>query len=147
MTDPAASLGAPLSTHPDAVLVISRTEPRPVVFARSAGTIQTLEGQVRYAEGDAILTGPKGEQWPVARARFDAAYLPLAPDGGGRDGLYQKQPQRCWALVLIGDRTVPLSSGRGSLKGKAGDVLLEYGPGDRSIVAADIFAALYSPAK
>jgi hypothetical protein len=38
---------------------------------------------------------------------------------------------------------VTLSDGRGTLRGNAGDWLVEYAPGDLAVVDAPIFAATY----
>jgi len=48
---------------------------RRVHFAAAAGQLQTLEGPVAYAAGDAIVTGVAGEQWPVPADSFAAANL------------------------------------------------------------------------
>ena len=42
--------------------------------ATTAGSIQTLEGPVSYAAGYYIMTGPKGEQYPITPQRFKELY-------------------------------------------------------------------------
>jgi hypothetical protein len=41
--------------------------PKPVQHetAQTAGTVETLEGPVRYEAGHKIMTGPKGEKYPI----------------------------------------------------------------------------------
>ncbi|NML63067.1 hypothetical protein HHL21_18675 [Massilia sp. RP-1-19] len=51
-----------------------------VRFAAAAETVETGEGPVDAAPGDAIITGAAGETWPVARAVFALRYRHLAGD-------------------------------------------------------------------
>jgi len=73
-----------------------------VHFAPAAGQLQTLEGPVAYAAGDAIVTGVAGEQWPVPADSFAAKYRPAtdaqSPD---RDGLFVKRPAIVQARQLL----------------------------------------------
>ena len=39
-------------------------------IAQQAGTVQTLEGPVNYQTGHYIMTGPKGEQYPITPKNF-----------------------------------------------------------------------------
>jgi hypothetical protein len=114
-----------------------------VSFARSAGYVDTLEGRVRCRPGDAIVTGVRQEVWPVARETFDSNYEPVPPTRMGTDGTYRKRSREVWALELDGPAEVELSSGRGALRGVAGDFLVEYTAGDLAIVGADIFSRAY----
>ena len=114
-----------------------------VTFAPSAGTLATREGDVRYAAGDALLTGEAGDRWPVARATFDAGYEPIAPTVAGRDGTYRKQPRDVLAKQLAAPLSVELSAGRGTLRGVVGDWLVQYAPGDVAVVGGSIFARTY----
>lgn len=43
-------------------------------FAEEPGTINTLEGDLHYSKGDAIITGTHGEKWPVRRLLFNETY-------------------------------------------------------------------------
>ena len=114
-----------------------------VEFASARGTLATREGPVAYAEGDALLTGIEGERWPVPRQRFDETYEPVAPLRTGKPGWYRKRPQIVWAKLMREPFTVALAGGRGTLRGSAGDWLLEYAPGDQSVVSAAAFAETY----
>jgi len=115
----------------------------PVEFAAAAGTLVTREGPVAFVPGDALLTGIEGERWPVPRERFDATYEPVAPLRPGKPGHYRKRPQIVWAKLMREPFSVELGDGRGTLRGSAGDWLLEYAPGDRSVVSATAFARTY----
>src|SRR5579863_5524759 len=77
-----------------------------VVFARSAGSIQSLEGANRYGAGDALLTAAGGERWSVARERFDARYRPLPPLPHGAEGAYRNLPLRVLARQIPASFTV-----------------------------------------
>jgi hypothetical protein len=114
-----------------------------VEFAPASGTLATREGPVAYAQGDALLTGIEGERWPVPRQRFDETYEPVAPLRPGKPGQYRKRPQIVWAKLMREPFIVALADGRGTLRGSAGDWLLEYAPGDQSVVSAAAFAKTY----
>lgn len=114
-----------------------------VEFAPAPGRVRTLEGEVGHEAGDAILTGLRGERWPVARARFEATYEPVPPTRRGLPGTYRKLPLRVLARRLDTPFAVPAGPGADPLRGEAGDWLLQYGPGEHGIVAADIFEATY----
>ncbi len=114
-----------------------------VSFASSPQIVDTLEGPVRCAPGDAIVTGVKGEKWPVQRRRFEKTYVPVQPTRLGQAGLYCKKPREVKAGRLVQDYQVTLSEGRGVLNGLVGDILVEYSEGDQSIIAPDIFEKTY----
>jgi len=69
-----------------------------VEFAEKNGVIQTLEGDVPYKARDAILTGIKGERWPIERSKFDEWYCPVE----GSQGRYRKSKS-----VLAKQMTIP----------------------------------------
>ena len=48
----------------------------PVIYAtaETPGTINTLEGPVKYQAGYKIITGPKGEQYPIPPEKFAGLY-------------------------------------------------------------------------
>ena len=114
-----------------------------VHFASAAGALMTREGEVRYAAGDALLTGADGDRWPVSRAYFDGAYEPLAPLRAGSDGRYRKRPVVVLAKQMGAPFAIALSDGCGTLRGSRGDWLVQYAPGDCAVVAQAIFAATY----
>jgi Peptidase family M41/PGDYG protein len=117
---------------------------RDVTFARTAGVHETLEGPVLYNAGDAIVVGEKGESWPVKRETFDRLYEPVGNNKPGQDGRYRKIVKDVLALQLDEAKRLDLPSGRGLLRGRAGDWIVDYGgDGDMAVVAADAFAATY----
>lgn len=132
-----------LSAEPKAIRVRKRPVTRAVAFAASDGVCKTLEGDVAYRAGDAIVTGERGEQWPVARAHFLAAYRAVDPGREGEDGRYTNRPATVLALQLEADGTVRAGIDDDILQGKAGDWIVEYQDGSHSIVRADIFSDGY----
>jgi hypothetical protein len=55
-----------------------RVRKKPIVLdaevATEDGEIETLEGTHAYKKGDVIMTGTRGERWPVKREIFDETY-------------------------------------------------------------------------
>ena len=119
--------------------------PVAVSFAAAAGEIPTLEGPVRCAAGDAILTGVQCEHWPITRAQFEASYEPLAPLAMGEDGLYVKKPLAVEARQLDHATSVDLAQQQGCLHAKPGDWLVSAPDGAQWVVADEIFRASYAP--
>jgi hypothetical protein len=124
------------SKRPDTLLV---------EIAPAGGVLATLEGNIAYMAGDALLTGPAGDRWPVGRCHFDAAYVAVPPTIQGQSGRYRRKPNVVWARQMTDAFEVALD-GRGVLRGKAGDWIVQYGPADQSIVEEHIFAQTYVPA-
>jgi hypothetical protein len=116
---------------------------RQVVFAPVVGSIETTEGTVRHAAGDAILTGEAGERWPVSRATFESLYEPTDSQNMGEDGLYRKISRKLLVLHVADRARIDLSQGRGVLLGNAGDWVVDYGDGDMAIVGGEVFARTY----
>lgn len=114
-----------------------------VRFAMHEGVCQTLEGPVAYQPGTALITGYKGEQWPVEAPTFLTTYAPVNNDIMGKDGLYERLPQRLMACKLNAPMDVVLGDNRGVLHGRTSDWLVEHPSGSRAIVAADIFPTYY----
>ena len=114
-----------------------------VAFAAADGVVETLEGAVRHAAGDAILTGVHGERWPVRQEAFAASYDPVAPARPGQPGTYVKHPVTALALRLHTVMTVPVGRHDDPLRGRPGDWLLQYEDGSHGVVGDDIFRATY----
>ena len=133
-----------LATDPRAQRVRRRPVTVQVDFAGSDGTLETLEGAVRYRAGDALLTGSGNDRWPVARDVFNGSYEPVAPCATGSPGEYCKRPQTIYAR-RISDHpfTVTIGDGRDRLSGQPGDWLVQYGPGHYGIIAASRFEETY----
>ena len=114
-----------------------------VSFARQAGELISLEGPNRYQTGDAIISGSTGSRWSVSRDRFAAKYQAVPPVTDGEDGAYAARPVPVLARQFDQPFTAERSAGGDRLSGNAGDWLLQYGPGDFGVAAAERFARIY----
>jgi hypothetical protein len=114
-----------------------------VRFAQQAGFIATLEGAVACSPGDALVTGTRGEIWPVTRCAFEQKYEAIPPTIMGSCGRYRTRATAALALRLTGPVNLALPSGKGILQGHAGDWLVQYGEGDQSLVNSLIFEETY----
>jgi hypothetical protein len=131
-----------LQSHPDRVIARKRPVALQVEFAAGPCMVQTKEGAVAAATGDAIITGTAGERWPVGPKRFSAAYRPVPPTVAGQSGTYETLPAEILALRMTGTFEVLLTGGS-RLRGERGDWLVDYGDGSLGIVAAALFLATY----
>ena len=114
-----------------------------VEFARQAGDLISLEGPNRYQVGDALITGSTGSRWSVSRDRFDAKYEALPPTRMGDDGRYAARPVPVLARQIHEAFSAERSAGGDRLQGKAGDWLLQYGPGDFGVAGQERFKRIY----
>jgi hypothetical protein len=135
-----------LAADPRALRVCKKPDPVRAEFARADGVCDTLEGAVHFRAGDAILTGVRGERWPVARAHFLASYEPVPPTRAGDDGSYRKAPSIAYALRLDRAREVPVGPRHDALHGHPGDWLLQHADGTYGVVQDGIFRETYAPA-
>ena len=133
--------GTDVRSLPGSVRARKRPVPVTVIFAERDGSLSTREGIVAYKKRDALLTGVKGERWPISRSRFSGSYYPLDKDAVGAPGLYLKKASTVWAFELTEKSIVQVEGGK--LTGKEGDWLIQYNDADYGIVAAEIFAATY----
>jgi hypothetical protein len=134
------------ASDPRALLVEKKPIAVRVEFARTDGTCQTLEGAVRYRTGDAIVTGGRGERWPVQRKVFLSSYEPVPPTRAGDNGRYMKSPSVSHALRLRRACEVPVGWQRDPLHGRPGDWLLRYADGSHGVVQDAIFRETYAAA-
>jgi hypothetical protein len=106
-------------------------------IAQAPGTIQTLEGPVKYPAGFYIMTGPKGEQYPISPERFKE----LKDDLG--NGVCT--PKKIIKMAKVADRsgTVDTSWGEKLHYNPGEDVLVRHGPNDYGVVKKDIFNQTY----
>ena len=118
-----------------------------VTFAQAPQSIQTLEGEIRCAAGDAVVTGSNGESWPVPRDAFFRKYVPLPGSIAREDGQYTKRLAFVRAHKLDQEESIQLSDGRGRLTGGIGDWCLTYGIGNQAFVRSDIFSESYQPSQ
>ena len=114
-----------------------------VRFARAPGMLQTLEGPVRYRAGAALVRGLRGEQWPVERGPFERRYEPAPGTAAGQDGDYRRRPGLVLARRLESAVELPAGALGDPLRGRPGDWLLQYAPGEYGVVAPEIFDATY----
>ena len=133
---------------PDALLrrkSLYRTRPIEVhvEISNRQQTIDTLEGPVACNPGDAIVTGVKGERYPVPANKFQDKYQPVKEQEGHANGRYSKRIKEVDAAQLHQPLNVQLPSGHGVLIGKPGDWCVWYTETDLAIVACDIFPRLY----
>ena len=116
--------------------------PTPISYetATDNGTVQTLEGPVDYTVGHKIITGPKGEKYPVSPIKFAAYY-----DDNG-DGT--ATPKKIMKVARLADHDGVVKASWGNLEYTRGnDYIVKHGPGDYGVVKADIFAKTYDKSK
>jgi hypothetical protein len=106
-------------------------------IAQEPGTIQTLEGPVNYDTGFYIMTGPKGEQYPITPEKFNE----LKDDLG--DGV--ASPKKIVKLAKLADHdgSVPTSWGETMHYTAGNDYIVKHGANDYGVVKKDIFAQTY----
>ncbi|TFW35568.1 PGDYG domain-containing protein [Massilia horti] len=146
MTDPVRTYDSrtdSLRSHAGAIPVRKRPQVLMVQFATTSGQLETLEGPVAVAPGDAIVTGSGGERWPVTRRRFESRYTPVAPCRPGEEGPYQGLAVSVLALQVGTPFAVILANGITHLHGRPGDWLVDYGDGNLGLVAQALFPSLY----
>ena len=126
-----------LSQDPDAFETAKKPIPLNFRFAAGDETIQTKEGPVKAAADDAIMTGTKGEQWPIPRDKFEQTYDILEP------GMAAKKDIPVFAKEMSGAFQVKVSWSNDLLQGQTGDFLVQYGTGDYGVVGREIFGETY----
>jgi len=110
-------------------------------IATEPGTIQTLEGPVKYEAGFYIMTGPKGEQYPITPERFKD----LKDDLG--NGICT--PKKIIKVAKLADYngTVDTSWGEKLHYNAGEDIIVRHGTNDYGVVKKDIFEKTYEIAK
>jgi hypothetical protein len=112
--------------------------PTPIHYktAIASGNIETLEGPVDYQAGHKIITGPKGEQYPVSPEKFRDYY------DDNNDGT--ATPKKIFKQAKLADHNGVVHASWGDLNYKAGeDYIVRHGAGDYGVVKKDIFAQTY----
>jgi PGDYG protein len=132
-----------ISADPRRVFARKREHEIDVQFTPVACTVQTSEGLVHAAPGDAIITGTTGEHWRVSRARFPDRYRPVPPTVAGQAGRYVSLPNNILAVPMAEPFEVLLADGISRLNGRAGEWLVDYGDGSLGIISEAIFATTY----
>jgi hypothetical protein len=116
--------------------------PTPIRYktATDSGTVDTLEGPVDYQAGHKIITGPKGEQYPVNPKKF-AEYYDVNSDDTAT-------PKKIFKRAKMADHDGVVKASWGNLNYKAGeDVIVRHGENDYGVVKKDIFAQTYEMPK
>jgi hypothetical protein len=121
--------------HESTFMAFKPPVPVPHETATQAGTIETLEGPVRYEAGHKIMTGPKGERYPIAPEKFEKLY--------DVDEKGTATPKKVIKQVRPADHSGVLKTSWGELSYKPGDLVVRHGEGDYGVVAPDIFAKTY----
>jgi len=122
--------------HPSTFTTSKHPTPIKHEVASSSGTTQTLEGPVRHEKGHHIITGPKGEKYPVAPEKFKQLY-----DDKG-DGT--ATPKRIEKQARLADRDGVLKTSWGDLNYQKGKhYIVRHGSGDYGAVEKDIFHQTY----
>ena len=106
-------------------------------IADEPGTIDTLEGPVKYPAGYYIMTGPKGEQYPITPEKFDE----LKDDLG--DGVCTPKKIIKWAKLADRSGSVDTSWGEKLHYNPGEDVIVRHGENDYGVVKKDIFKQTY----
>jgi hypothetical protein len=105
-------------------------------IALEPGTVQTLEGPVSYEAGHYIMTGPKGEQYPITPEKFHS----MKDDLGNGVSI----PKKIFKLAKLADHDGVIHTSWGDLNYTAGnDFIVKHGSNDYGAVKKDIFAQTY----
>jgi len=106
-------------------------------IADEPGTIDTLEGPVKYPKGFYIMTGPKGEQYPISPEKFND----LKDDLG--DGVCT--PKKIMKIAKLADHSgsVDTSWGEKLHYNPGEDYIVRHGENDYGVVKKDIFQQTY----
>ena len=114
-----------------------KPNPEKYEIAQQDGTIQTLEGPVNYRAGYYILTGPKGEKYPIPPEKFREL-----KDDAGNGVCYPKKIIKV-AKLADHDGSVQTSWGAKLDYTTGNDYIVKHGPGDYGVVKKDIFDITY----
>ena len=106
-------------------------------IAEQPETIQTLEGPVKAPAGAYIMTGTKGENWPIPADKFKATYNIIDNKTASKKAIPVP------AKKMDQDFFVTVSWSTDKLQGNPGDWLVQYGPGDYGVVETSIFDETY----
>ena len=98
-----------------------------------------LKKDMPYKKGSAIMNNGKGKLWAIPPDDFKRTYT---IDPGGKTAT--PVPQRRYAVQMREPFSVKPSWSDVPLHGKAGDFLVQYGPGDYGAVDADEFKKTYN---
>lgn len=118
-------------------------KPSPVKYqlADKPGNLETLEGPVSYQAGYYIMTGPKGEQYPITPEKFNNLY----DDNGNGTAT----PKKILKKARLADHNGVVKTSWGDdLHYTAGnDYIVRHGDGDYGAVKREIFIQTYDTSK
>ena len=126
-----------LNADPAAQKVQKKAIPLEFRVAEQPETIQTLEGTVEAPAGAYIMTGTKGENWPIPADKFKETYDVVSDTTASKKAIPVQGKQ------MQEDFFVTVSWSPDKLNGKPGDWLVQYGPGDYGVVESGIFGETY----
>jgi hypothetical protein len=126
-----------LTNDPSAQQVQKKAIPLQYRIAEKPEIVQTLENPVKARVGDYIMTGTRGENWPIPVEKMKETYDIID------DSTAAKKPLPVPAKQMQEDFFVTVSWSTDKLQGKPGDWLVQYGPGDYGVVEASIFDETY----
>jgi len=110
-------------------------------IAKAPGNLETLEGVVKYDKGDYIITGPKGEQYPVSPETFENLY-------DNDNGYGSATPKKIFKKAKLADHNGVIHTSWGDLEyTKGNDYIVRHGDGDYGVVKKDIFPMTYDTSK
>ena len=106
-------------------------------IAQEDGAMDTLEGPVNYKKGYYILTGPKGERYPIPPEKF----AELKDD----QGYGVCTPKKILKLAKLADHdgSVKTSWGETLNFTQGNDCIVKHGANDYGVVKQDIFLKTY----
>ena len=131
-----------LASDPESFQCFKKPIPLEFRIAQGSEEVKTKEGVVVASSGDYIMTGTKGENWPIPSDQFN--YDILTQDGN--TGTAAKKKIIVSAKEMNETFEVKVSWSASTLKGNPGDYLVQYGPGDYGVVGREIFQETYSMA-
>ena len=104
--------------------------------ATTSGTVNTLEGPVKYEAGHKIITGPKGEKYPVSPESFADKY--------DVNDEHTATPKKIIKYAKLADHDGVIHTSWGNLEYTTGnDYIVRHGTNDYGAVKKDIFSQTY----
>ena len=134
--------GIDLNTDSSAKMVMKKAIPLQFRIAEETENVKTLEGLIEAPPGSYIMTGTKGENWPIPPDKFNKTY-DIKTGLGTASGTASKKAIPVPAKQMKEDFFVSVSWSKGDLQGHKGDWLVQYGLGDHGVVGEDIFVETY----
>jgi hypothetical protein len=118
--------------------VVAYKRPASVCYevAASEGVVETLEGPMRYPAGACIMTGPKGERYPITRSKFDELY--------DDHSMGTATPKKIFKSARLADHNGVIHTSWGDLTYSCGnDYIVRHGNNDYGVVKIEIFRETY----